>query len=148
MTFKSNIHIKLSELGSAKRIINETVVPKTICDPSPYRAPEINGTVNAQTYKVDLYSFAISMCQLISKRLVVSKKSGLRKIQVETGIELNDLIWDECPEMKEILSNFLICEPKDRWGWPEVFRNEYIQQLLLKRTRRILEEQKEVFVRK
>ena len=38
------------------------------------------------------------------------------------------------------MNHLFVYDYEDRWGWPELFRNEYIQKLLFERKKRMMQE--------
>ena len=43
-------------------------------------------------------------------------------------------------KITKVLQHLLVYDYEERWGWLELFRDEYIQELLFKRMKRMLQE--------
>ena len=137
-------HIKLSDLGVSKMIMDDNEAPKTFAGTKQFMAPEIQipGAGETYTYKIDLWSCAVTIYQLVTYNWAMGFRDAKATINCQYKIDVlfTESVWENYPELKEVLTHLFVYDYEDRWGWPELFRCKYIQTLLLKRKKRMLSE--------
>lgn len=125
--------VKLADLGVAKMIISEDEIPQTTCGTPEMMAPEI-GTQGGRgyTYKCDLYSFGVTMYMLITHGFSAGSKNeriALTKSYRKTPCFIDE-IWKPYGNLKHFIEQLLIMNDDERYGWPQIFRDPYIIQLM------------------
>ena len=131
--------IKIIGMGNAQRITSHEDVMKTTVGTKQYMAPELqSSTSKGYTYKIDLWSLAVTMYQLVTYQLPFGSSSlkiinsmlyQIKPIFVESQ-------WSELEELKNVIQHLLVFDEDERWGWPQLFRNNYICKLLQRKKQR------------
>ena len=106
-------------------------------------APEFKHVGESYTYKIDLWSLAVMMYQLVTYNWPLGYRDKKCTINCDYKIDILfvDSYWNDYSELRNVLQHLLIYDEYDRWGWPQLFRNEYIQQLLLRKQLRMMREE-------
>tara|TARA_B100001989_G_C24533917_1_gene463252 strand:+ start:140 stop:1288 length:1149 start_codon:yes stop_codon:yes gene_type:complete len=116
-----NNTIKISDFGFAKSFEKNELI-STFCGSPLYMAPEIIKT-KEYDHKSDIWSLGVIIYELLCRKhpYHVDSKTTLWK-NVRNGLSINFESIDN-EEIREIIRNMLIEDPKFRIDWNELFRN-------------------------
>ena len=125
--------VKLADLGVAKMIISEDEIPQTTCGTPEMMAPEI-GTQGGRgyTYKCDLYSLGVTLYMMITHGFSAGswqQKIALNKIYNEWPYFVEE-IWKDYGGLKDFVSHLLDMDVDERYGWPQIFRDDYVVEIM------------------
>ena len=160
MDFVNAKYVSSTQTRAATKFDNENL----------YSAPEIckqikdnnneNNECKKYTYKADLFSLGRIMYAMIlflgeffefysSDYVDQNHNNAFMKNDQSLITNFESKVsnrWEYYPELKRVLDNMMKMDKMDvnnqeeRWGWHELFRDDYIQYLLLNRWRRIVRE--------
>lgn len=128
--------VKISDLGVSKIILNENEPAITFAGTTHLMAPEIrDGSHKSYTYKIDLWSLAVTIYSLITQSYCYGTDDIKTFLNAERRLypTFNGQILEEYSELKEVLMKLLEPNDTERWGWPEIFRSPYIQELFIQK---------------
>ena len=130
--------IKLIGLGNSQRVFNEEEAFKTSIGTKAFMAPEVQNPTTNYSYKIDLWSLAVTMYYLVTFQLPFGNNT--MKIFNHMCYSVLPVFcegqWKELSKLKTLLMNLFVFDEDERWGWPQIFRDNYVRELLVKKKER------------